>query len=465
MEKIQKTAWSSNDSSKRRLLFLKISLGVACFLVCLLALFRKFDRDEFEAIHTAWMILNGDVIYMDFFQHHHPFFYYLLVPIIKIFGDGIFTLIATRIIIALFFFGILKLTFEIAEVSFKNKLVSWLSVLLMVSISMFSQKAIEIRPDVLQTFFALLSIFLILKYSSEGKRWAFFLSALFLGCSFLFLQKSIFVVAALGSVQLYWVLTKKWTLKQLVFYWMLFILSISPYYVYLILGNQFNNYLFWNWTINMNFEGSFSVLRTIADSFIYNHFIWVFYFIGVWTFFQKGQYELVILSLILLSSTFIAKTPYRQYFMPFVPLMSIISASAINNLHKDKYFKIIVSWIVIIACSYYGYILLKYPNKPQIAKVKWVLQNSDRSDLIYDGDIQFNLFRKDLDFFWYSTNPQKGGLITFQRLKKYHYNIYELIDKYQPKIISSAFIDVNVPSIQNNYNRSKEYPDLLIRSY
>lgn len=448
---------------KGNITFIQALIFLVLVLVCLLSLFREFDRDEFEAIHTAWKLNQGEVINVDFFQHHHPLFYYLLTPIIKIFGEGITTLVAARTMMLLLLLGILKLTYELSEAYFNNKMISWLSVLLVISTSMFAQKAIEIRPDVPQSFFALLSIFILFKSSKPNSR-LLLLSSLFLGISFLFLQKTIFVVAGMGLLHIHWVFIRRWKLEHLMLYWIGFLISISPYFVYLIITNQLENYLFWNWILNMNFTLSFSTFRTILDSFTYNHLIWIFYIAGVLKLLKNKRSDLVIISSVLLVSVFIVKAPYRQYFMPLIPLMSIIAASSLIESYMEGRLKLIIGWIVIIPSAYFIYTLLSYPNKPQLEKVKWVLEMTKPDDHVYDGDIRFNLYRKDIDYFWYSTNPDKGGLITYQRLKTYSYDINQSIRKFKPKIISSTFIEnLNNSEISDYYHQSREYPNLYIR--
>ena len=49
-------------------------------------------------------------------------------------------------------------------------------------------------------------------------------------------------------------------------------------------------------------------------------------------------------------------------------------------------------------------------NKYQLEKIDYVLSITDTNDLVYDGDIQFNLFRKDLDFLVF--NKRKDGWIS-----------------------------------------------------
>ena len=45
-----------------------------------LSMFRFFDADEMEHVHSTWHVLHGAVPYVDFFQHHHPLLWYVLAP-------------------------------------------------------------------------------------------------------------------------------------------------------------------------------------------------------------------------------------------------------------------------------------------------------------------------------------------------------------------------------------------------
>ncbi|WP_421763413.1 ArnT family glycosyltransferase [Ekhidna sp.] len=445
------------------LLFIKIASALVIISVFSMSLFRDFDHDEFEAVHTAWKILTGEVIYIDFFQHHHPFFYYLIIPFIKLIGEKTLTLLILRLFIFSFFLGILRISYLLIRDIFDSNKIAWLAILLLVSTSMFSQKAIEIRPDVPQVFFGLFAIFTYLRNFKGDSRNPLYLSALFMAISFLFLQKTFFIIAGLGLTQIYHLYIKELSIKKLTIYWSVFILCICPYYLYLSFTDQIGTYLFWNWTLNMNFVGSFSPFNTLIDSFYINQFIWLFYFVGLVVFFRH-QKTLILLSLLLLAFIFLVQAPYRQYFMPFVPFMCGISAAAMLRVLNEKQTKIIVALTVLVPMIYFIRSIIVYPNKPELQKIDWVLDQTEPMDHVYDGDIYFNLYRKDIDFFWYSTDPQKGGLVTYKKLRNYDYNIYEAINKHSPKIISGLFIeDMNRPEIKENYFQSEDYPDLYIR--
>jgi len=43
---------------------------------------RWFNPDEFEHVHVSWCIANGMVPYRDFFEHHTPWLWYLLAPLV-----------------------------------------------------------------------------------------------------------------------------------------------------------------------------------------------------------------------------------------------------------------------------------------------------------------------------------------------------------------------------------------------
>ncbi|MEO9803019.1 MAG: hypothetical protein ABJF04_07220 [Reichenbachiella sp.] len=455
---------TSNRLEINLILFFKILLGITVLTVFHLALFRDFDRDEFEAVHSAWKILSGERIYLDFFQHHHPFFYYFIGPVISLVGESSSTLHVLRMFMFGFFIGMLWCTFQISDLVFGNRKITWLAVLFLSAMTMFSQKAIEIRPDVPQVFLGLLAIVFLWKHVLKPNQIILYLSAICMAISFLFLQKTLFIIAGVGLLQLYWIFEKKMNILQLITYWMVFMFSISPYYLYLWTQGQFEAYLFWNWILNMHFEGGFSPFKAIIDSLYYNHFIWIFFVLGVVRCFKKGIKDLPLLCLILLGTVFLVQAPYRQYFMPFLPPMCGIAAYGVLSLLRPKQASLVVLIAFMVPMIFFIRTMIVYPNQPQLDKVSWVMENTESADRVYDGDARFNLFRKDIDFFWYSTEPGKGGLGTYKKLKPYTYDVYSAIQKYKPKIISSLFINDLLESTElGNYYPSEVYPDLYIK--
>ena len=86
--------------------------------------------DDVEHLHSAWLVLQGQVPYKDFFQHHNPLMWYMFAPIMKIFAYDIIVFDAVRIISTLFMFATLFVSGLIVK-RFVCK--SWYSLILVIA--------------------------------------------------------------------------------------------------------------------------------------------------------------------------------------------------------------------------------------------------------------------------------------------------------------------------------------------
>ena len=87
-------------------------------------------------------------------------------------------------------------------------------------------------------------------------------------------------------------------------------------------------------------------------------------------------------------------------------------------------------------------------NSAQLARVQYVLENTESSDPLYDGNVLFNLYRPDLHYFWYSVGKGKN-LYWYQVLGQQErfrlfadpeharYDIVKMIHTRKPKFISA----------------------------
>jgi 4-amino-4-deoxy-L-arabinose transferase-like glycosyltransferase len=451
-----------NILSDDRLLYLV--LGGIILLVLSNSLYGRFSRDELEAIHSSWKILNGEIVYVDFFQHHHPFLYYTLAPLLKVFGESTLTLVFFRVIIFVLYILILWVTYNIALLLFDSKKTGLLSLILLSCITTFFVKATQVRPDVPQVFFGLVAIYFFTQYKTKSVKYTV-LGAFSLGISFLFLQKALFLMIAILLLQLVRLYTKRTTFTTIYVYWCCFILSLLPYLYYIFHNGFMSDYVLYNWIININFLDSFSPIRGLVRSYKQNPVVWTFFALGVLFSRRYIVKEACALSFILLLAVFLVKAPYEQYYMMFFPLMAIIAGHGlvctINN-------KIAINSIASFAVAPVAMIifcdnLVMTKNTHQLEKIEYVISNTNRNDYVYDGYIKFNVFRKDIDFFWYSIHPN-AGLETYQSLYPYHYSSYELIDRFKPKIISNYYIDnMNHETIRKHYHPSDRYEDIFVR--
>ena len=461
---VNKMAESYKD--KLWLIVLWIILGGILVSLLFYSQSKEFDKDELEHIHTAWKILQGQEIFIDFFQHHHPFFDYLIVPVIDNFGSTIKSIFISRYMMLFMIAAILVTTYFLSLRLFKNTEIGIISVILTSTVVTFYMKSIEIRPDVLQALIGLIAIYLLFSYYEKKSLKMFIGSAVFLAISFLVLQKSMVLAASIGALLLYDLYKKQIRLKLVVLYGAIFLICVLPYYIYMLLNGSFEQYYIMNWAVNLHIPQHISKTQSLHLTFIENIITIVLYIIGVLTLLRSGvERKFAILSLFLLILPVIVFTNiWRQYFIPAIPILGIIASYALYSTFNRKWSRL----VVLIGAIYFPMAIMhnhelfnmeKRKQAHQIDKINYVLSLTDEHDKVYDGDNLFNVFRDDIDYFWFCSDCTTA----YQKVEDYKYNIHEMISTRKPKVISTYRINTNDRRIKYNYRASDKYPNLLIR--
>lgn len=452
---------------------------VAFALFCAGMVYRMFHRglniDEVEAIHAAWKMNQGQRPYFDFFQHHHPVLYYLLQPLVAWWGEHASALLVGRLAMLPFIGGIFAVTYVLARRVF-GRAVATLSMLLLVTNYLFIARVIEIRPDMAQTLFGMLAVLLFLPASGRPARWHYAVAGACLGVSFLFLQKAVFTAGVLGMVLLSRIARREAKGMDLLTWIAGGFLTVAPFALVLVLRGEFAEYYFLNWTMNLHFLDRFSVLKFGGRIYFWLAPQLVFAAAGVLAFLSTArQRELAFLLICLGLAPALVRSPYLQYWIPFFPLMAMFAALGLLRLLRVPapafaalvFFGFLVPSGLASATIEPANVLISLAPEDQLshqlALTDYVTSVTGPDDCVYDGDARFNMFRHDLDYFWYSVGPI-NGLPTYQMLRPYHYDIYELIGAKKPKVISTYQIkNGRDPRLQGHYVRSKEFPEVLLR--
>lgn len=431
---------------------------------------RYFDRDELEHIHTAWKIARGQEIYVDFFQHHHPFFDYMITPVINTYGSTVHTLFAGRYVMLLFTACILAVTYLLALRIFKNSEVGLLSIMLTSAFTAFFTKSIEIRPDVPQALTGLLAVYFLFTYYEKKSLRSLITSAVFLAVSFLFLQKAVVLIIPIAGILLYDVFKRRVRFKDAMLYGAAFVASLLPYYIYLVIDGSFERYFEMNWLVNYYIPQLFSKSESLIPLFKENSITCVLYFVGVIALLRSGkERRFAVLSLCLIVLPILLfNNLWWQYFVLSVPPAAIIAGYAVHSNFSSRLGRLIVLLGAISMPLAYmhndGFFNMNNnQQRAQLDKIEYVLSITEEGDKVYDGNILFNVFRDDIDYFWFCVN-YPYCLRSYQQISDYRYNIYTLIGSQRPKVISNAgihsFKDIR---IINKYRVSDRYPDLYIR--
>ncbi|MFI5323401.1 MAG: ArnT family glycosyltransferase [Thermodesulfobacteriota bacterium] len=431
----------------------------------------SFNRDELEHIHTAWKIAHGQKIFTDFFQHHHPFFDYMITPVINTYGSTVDTLFVARYIMLALTACILAVTYALAVKVFKNREVGVLSLILTSTFVAFFMKSIEIRPDVPETLTGLLAVYFLFAYYDKRSSWSLIASGAMLSASFLFLQKAIELIIPIGGLFLYDVIKKRRPFRDAAIYAGAFMAVLTPYYIYLLIEGSFGRYYEMNWLVNLYIPQLFSRFRSVSILIEDNTITFVLYFVGVIALLRSGkEWRFAALSLsLLLLPMILFKNLWRQYYLLAIPPVAIVAGYVVHSIFDSRLSRfIVILGAIYVPLSYmhnHGFFNMNDgKQRAQIDKIEYVLSITAEGDKVYDGNALFNVYRDDIDYFWFCVS-YPYCLFAYQRIADYPYNIYELIAKEKPKVISNTGINsFNDIRIKYKYRASDKYPDLYIRT-
>jgi hypothetical protein len=192
-------------------------IAIACVLLSWIPAIRHryFDPDELEHSHAAWCVSKGMLPYQDFFEHHTPWYYYVLRPFVRAFRVAVSVEGAThfllfgRVLSAVLAGLSLVLVCRMGRL-WQGRGVGLLAAVFLVTQPVFFQKAVEIRPDMLALPLFLAGACLLLQVlaakadaAMAGARVGF-LAGLFLGAAIMCTQKMLFVLPGLVAGLAIW---------------------------------------------------------------------------------------------------------------------------------------------------------------------------------------------------------------------------------------------------------------------
>lgn len=467
---------NSTPLARSRLLFVLtwVLLGTSVTLLFFMSLNRFFDHDEFEAMHTTWKMFMGQDIYKDFIQHHHPFTYYTLLPLYALFGGTTDVLLAARVFIFFNLAATLALVYFIAWEVYRKHLIAALGTLFLSLTALFTAKAIEIRPDVPQALLGLLGVYLVVRFFRTRARWLLVVSGLAFGVSILYLQKGIVFAGLVGLVLLgRWLFGRDIKFAEGLIFAGSVVAGVLPYVLYLLISGELQTFIFWNFTYNTlyyqlrGWEAG-KLITNVNNLYNENSLILLFFAVTAVLLRKKRlEWELLFLAAGVFGFTLLSGRQNPQYYLLIFPFVAILAARGFTEAlgGRGRIAALTLLFVAFMPLVNQVRNAVIYTNAPQLQKIQYVLDLTNENDYVYDGNIMFNLFRRDVDFIWFMAGEPYKAAETLAILKDYDYNVYRAIATYQPKVISSFGIDnMNDPRIAEHYVQSPEYNDLFIRT-
>ncbi len=158
----------------------------------------SIDHDEVEHLHAAWMVAQGHVPFVDFFENHPPVLWYALAPLVDACPPGHLVL-AGRLAMLPFLAGILALAYRIGRRLTGNRRAAWLGMLLLPATWVFLRTTLEVRPDVPQVFLEVLALDLFLSWLERPRARTAAAAGLAAGAAIAVLSKAVVLLPALAA--------------------------------------------------------------------------------------------------------------------------------------------------------------------------------------------------------------------------------------------------------------------------
>lgn len=440
--------------------------AIAILTALVFVFFRAFHGDELEAVHTIWKIAQGEVIFRDFFQHHHPFLYYVLVPVILFFGETLTSLFVCRAILVVVGLGIGYYTYKLSLRVYDDQEVAVWSLFLLFSTSLFVWYGLQIRPDVPMVFFLLVALYQLYSFFVGCQRRRIVYSGVAAGVAMLFLQKAIIPIGCILILLSTKASTRKIAWTALGWFLGSVLVIQLPYYYYLWYTDGLWTYYLLNWLLNSKMLKQPLALTGI-EILLVTFPLLFWYAKGLWTSKSvEGERELAGLSVALLATVIAYPAPNPQYLLPALPLLAIIGARALAETARRQ-LKLIGAFCVatmIFALFAYVQMIRIHPLPQQIKEIKYILAVTSPDDYLLAGTwVHGNLYRKDADYFWFQTEPRHGLILVYRDLTGYPYDSYEIVERMEPKLIAKElFADLSDERISGRYVPA-EIEGMLIR--
>ncbi len=454
-ESINKDAAEEGKASRLPIWF-GCSLVVLVIFFAALSLFmwshtKELDHDEFQHAHAGWLVSQGDVPYVDFWEHHPPFYWYFVASYFKSHGDnmGVFAWGRNWMIVtfALSCFVLWLLGLELMGP------VAGVAAASMFAVNrLMHYPAMMMRPDGWMLFFLLLGVYVFVWSWRRRFSWYFsLLAGLLLGAAFALHPRSGFTILGLGIVVALdvflvrgWGCLKERMLGIAVFALSSLMLVALPFFVYGI-QEYYHNVYVWSsnalpeidpWHLMWSFFTGGYLLLPLLIGAVGICFLRVGKLRSDWVWYV-GLLILVIVNVV---GVCVATRPFVQVFYvlgPFAALFASVSVSALTkgmSSFRQGYLSLVVVVAAMLSMSYPPY--WKMPGK--LSQQLDRLRQLDRLVPVnetYAGAMGFHpIFRRDGTRYWFDM-----GMQTFLKVDpSFRHDFAEEIMKTKPYLVQEG---------------------------
>ena len=428
---------SFNISSPKVYFILQVLFGI-CAAFWILFYHQPKTGDDVEHLHSAWLVFQGKVPYIDFFQHHHPLLWYVFAPLVGAFAYNIVIFDVVRIISTLVMVITLYFAGRIASQCTHNKY----AILLAIA-SVFPSYVVlsgqDFRPDNYMVSSFIIGLYYFFSYLENHNTRHLIVSFFLMFLTFMFMQKSVFFLAIFGLTALYLLYKKDIKLKNFAKALILPFIGVTWFIGWLVYHHMLELYWKANFIFNLYIPDVYDSLveQTKPEFYVLTSIA----FLGFCYFLWKGNKASKVVCVLWISEAiqrFFYFSLDRHYYY-FLDVMNAILAGAFmcEVVKKWKW-----SAYLFVALSIAGMVpFVTYcrdyelaPNYHRYVTPKYVLEKVNKCDAVLNGyGLTYGIFTKDITYYW-NLNGQLdviGNEIGIAPLP----DLDKAVEEYLPRII------------------------------
>ena len=381
---------------------------------------KAFHQDSLQHVHNAWNHFNGLLVYRDFFEHHGPLYTLFNSFLLSKFDSpaSFETLIIFRHYSFFSTLLILCLIFLIAKVFLKKRSLALLSTTVFTMWHISQSVAVEIRPDLLQTVFALLGFYILIRNLNSKQVLRLMLSGccfgLMISCNF----KSIILLVALALFFLYeyYMQREARILKSGLYLGLGVLFVYGLFAMYFYSQGALKDFLYYNTIFNFLFSNHWSYgnlgLRYTAIHFAKDFMLCLSAILGMFSLGLKlkSQRLMIVCSLLSLYGCFNGLFPH--YCIIFLPFISIYVAQGLNHYLIEKEFngkRLVILFLIGLALVTNNIRKTRLVESRRYLGQKKTLEfavehfSRDQAIAAYRRVCPAYIFNNDIDYFWFES--------------------------------------------------------------
>lgn len=409
------------------------------------------DGDTIEHVHSSWMVYNGKIPYVDFFQHHNPLLWYLGAPIIGMFEYSLRAVDAVNLITVTLAVVMMYYVYRMH----KDFLTNSLGGLIAAGFVAFVHESLYIKdfkPDNYMTASLVIGVYYLFKYLKNKQVVWLFISFMLFFAAFMFTQKAVLILLCMGGIILYLLYRKQTNWSDVLLSAALPILIYVAFLVFLWSRGGLREYWLANFVLNSRIPDVFYTRRYIYPAWeTFVPIVLCLYAMAKCLY--NGSIYVRIIGALFIAEFIIRMyyfTPFVYYFTTLHAFASILAGVAAVNLINKR------QWWAWVFASYFALIGAIYTNiyrqritvgdSFKYGASGFLLELTNPCDYILNGyRIGYNLFNKDVNYIW-NLNGQIDVIASTIGLHPLA-DLDTLIRKYRPKIIYGG----------NYYDTYREY--------